>query len=100
MPVELAFVCSDHNGHDKWNVHRSQDDVRNQDGEVNGARPVVVRVGDRSNVDVVDHVGRQEEYAGHECSRHHALVSFPITRPNAKVSKDKEDDADAIECGV
>jgi hypothetical protein len=100
VPIELAGVGSSDDDDDKRDIDRREDDVRNEDGEVECSRPVVMRVGDRSHVDVVDQVGCEEEHAADQCGDHHFAVGFTVPSPDSDVAEQEEDGTDPVQCGV
>jgi hypothetical protein len=74
MAVELTPVGPQNDGYDEWEVERSKDYVRNEDGKIDRPCPVVMRVGDRTNIKVVDEIRCQEENRRSKSTDHHSPV--------------------------
>ena len=81
-------------------VNGRQDHVGNQDREVDSACPVVMRVGDRANLRVVDQVGDQKQNRGREGADHPLTVAVTVTSADLPVAHEKKKSTQRVECGV
>lgn len=81
-----SLESSRHNDHDERGVHGRQNDVRDKDGKIQRTRPVMVRIGDRADVVVVNDVRGEEEDGGDESAGHHLSVTLPVSGPDPVIT--------------
>ena len=79
---------------------RGQDDVRNEDGEVDRASPVVAGIGDGSDRVVIGEIGIQEERREGQCGHHAAPVANEIVPADAQVAQDQKEGRKEVQAGV
>ncbi len=100
MAFEIASPRSSHDHEDKRNVDGGEDDVGDQDGEVDGPGPIVMGVGNRADLRVVNQVGYQEKDRSGKSPNHPLSVTFPIAASDLPVAHDQKKRAQGVQCRV
>ena len=96
-----CFVPGVPDGREDEGAHdRGQDDVRNEDGEVERASPVVPGIGYGPNREVIGEIGNQEECREGKSGHHAAPVANEIVPADAQVAQDQKESREEVQAGI
>ena len=100
MASEILVVSTpDDEGH-KGGHQRGEDHVGYKHGEVQGAGPVVVGIGHRTYLNVVNQIRTEEERGADERGQHGLLVGLARAAADLQEAAHEQKRAQSVEAGV
>ena len=101
MLIETPEPSAAKGDEDQRDDDDSEDRVRGEKGEVDGADPALaLEVDNLVNADVVDHIGDEEDAGDDEGGDHEDFVDFALAAADGGVAGGEENGAGTVESGV